>query len=264
MHDFIPILPCDDTEENGDSLARCGEVGVPAIRGDGQNQLYKDVLYCIYCTKPAVIISRNKQQNEAWSINRILTGWCSLRIWPFQRERRRQTRSRGEGGTCPRWWRSSCTCWLPQSTAASSESPLFITYTHAGAHTFRGIFCCHNAHSFPLATLRWVCSCTKQYTHMLPTYCKEPEDDHTCAHHIGICILEGKMIQLHVKDRNMIQKTFPWRDVNLSNQQGKVQHDPDDTQWCDQQVIAIPPALPVTRRRHGYQLHGHLGNNTNT
>lgn len=33
---------------------------------------------------------------------------------------------------------------------------------------------------------------------MLPTYCKESEDDHTCAHHIGICILKGKMIWLFV------------------------------------------------------------------
>lgn len=39
-----------------------------------------------------------------------------------------------------------------------------------------------------------------------------------------------------------------------------MQDDPDDTQRCDQQVIAIPPALPVTRWRHGYYLHGYLGN----
>lgn len=38
MHDFIPIFACDNTEENGDSLARRGEVGMPAIRGDRQNQ----------------------------------------------------------------------------------------------------------------------------------------------------------------------------------------------------------------------------------
>lgn len=33
VHDFIPIFPRDNPEENGDGLARCGEVGVPAILG---------------------------------------------------------------------------------------------------------------------------------------------------------------------------------------------------------------------------------------
>lgn len=26
-------------------------------------------------------------------------------------------------------------------------------------------------------------------THMFPTYCEEPEDNHTCAHHVGVRIL---------------------------------------------------------------------------
>lgn len=34
VHDFIPVFPCDNPEENSDSLARCGEVGVPANRRD--------------------------------------------------------------------------------------------------------------------------------------------------------------------------------------------------------------------------------------
>lgn len=35
MHDFIPIFPRDNAEENGDGLPRCREVGVPAARRDG-------------------------------------------------------------------------------------------------------------------------------------------------------------------------------------------------------------------------------------
>lgn len=35
-------------------------------------------------------------------------------------------------------------------------------------------------------------------THMLPTYGEESEDNHTCAHHVGIGILEGKMIVICV------------------------------------------------------------------
>lgn len=31
-----------------------------------------------------------------------------------------------------------------------------------------------------------------KHTHMLPTYREESEDNHTCAHHVGICILEGE------------------------------------------------------------------------
>lgn len=42
-----------------------------------------------------------------------------------------------------------------------------------------------------------------------------------------------------------------------------MQDDPDDTQRRDQQVVAIPPALPVTGWGHGYQLHGYLGNDIN-
>lgn len=32
-----------------------------------------------------------------------------------------------------------------------------------------------------------------KYTYMLPTYCKESEDDHACAHHVGVRILQGKI-----------------------------------------------------------------------
>lgn len=32
-----------------------------------------------------------------------------------------------------------------------------------------------------------------KYTHMLPTYCEESEDNHARAHHVGICILQGKI-----------------------------------------------------------------------
>lgn len=39
MHDLIPIFPCDNAEENGDSFSSCGEVGMPVIREDRQNQI---------------------------------------------------------------------------------------------------------------------------------------------------------------------------------------------------------------------------------
>ena len=52
--------------------------------------------------------------------------------------------------------------------------------------------------------------------------------------------------------------------IDFSHQQGKVQDDPDDTQRRDQQVVAVSSALPITRRRHGDQLHGHLGNHGST
>lgn len=29
----------------------------------------------------------------------------------------------------------------------------------------------------------------KYFTHMFPAYCEEPEDNHTCAHHVGVRIL---------------------------------------------------------------------------
>ena len=38
---------------------------------------------------------------------------------------------------------------------------------------------------------------------------------------------------------------------------------PDDPERRDQQVVAVPTALPVARWSHGYQLHGHLGNHHN-
>lgn len=38
MHDLIPILPRDDAEQNGDSLARCGEVGVPVAREEREKK----------------------------------------------------------------------------------------------------------------------------------------------------------------------------------------------------------------------------------
>lgn len=47
------------------------------------------------------------------------------------------------------------------------------------------------------------------YTHMLPTYCEESEDDYTCAHHVGIGILMGKMIwSLAYTDISSIPKKF--------------------------------------------------------
>lgn len=53
MHDFIPIFPCDNTEENGDSLASCGEVGMSAIRGDKTESdssinVYFTILYILH------------------------------------------------------------------------------------------------------------------------------------------------------------------------------------------------------------------------
>lgn len=37
VHDFIPIFPGDNPEENGDSLASGGEVGMPAMRRRRKN-----------------------------------------------------------------------------------------------------------------------------------------------------------------------------------------------------------------------------------
>lgn len=37
---------------------------------------------------------------------------------------------------------------------------------------------------------------------MLPTYCKESKDDHTCAHHIGVCILQEKIRWLFLDVQN--------------------------------------------------------------
>lgn len=104
---------------------------------DRIRQLCKDVFYCLNCIQPHQQETRSIMKSKVWSITGVmLTGWCSLRIWQFQREQRQQMHSRGGGGTCPRWWRSSCTCWLPRSTAASSESPLFITHRHTCSKTY--------------------------------------------------------------------------------------------------------------------------------
>lgn len=38
---------------------------------------------------------------------------------------------------------------------------------------------------------------------MLSTYCKESKDNYTCAHHIGVSILEGKIrwsLLVHVQN----------------------------------------------------------------
>lgn len=118
----------------------------------------------------------------------MLTGWCSLHIWQFQREQRQQMHSIGEGGTCPRWWRSSCTCWLPQSAAASSVLPLIITHRQSEAY-FAATK--HNLFRKITLTITNEYVLAQKYTYMLPTYRKESEDDHTGAHHVGICILEG-------------------------------------------------------------------------
>lgn len=112
MHDFIPIFPCDNAEENSDGFSCCGEVGMSVIGGHKQmcQFLPKHPLHdWTFC------ISRQEMP--------YATCLCSLHIWPFQREQLQRKHSRGGGGTCPRWWRSSCTCSQQQSAAASSVSP---------------------------------------------------------------------------------------------------------------------------------------------
>lgn len=43
MHNFIPIFPCDDTEENSDSFASCGEVGMPVKFRDTDKKKIKQL-----------------------------------------------------------------------------------------------------------------------------------------------------------------------------------------------------------------------------
>lgn len=75
------------------------------------------------------------------------------------------------------------------------------------SHSHSYIVIKHYLHSNRKKYTVQVFPCVKQYTHMLATYCKESEDDHTCAHHVGISILEGRQNQkLHQKSR--------WMDVS--------------------------------------------------
>lgn len=48
MHDFIPIFSCDDTEENGDSFACCGEVGMPVRFRDTDKKQLSDNTSSLY------------------------------------------------------------------------------------------------------------------------------------------------------------------------------------------------------------------------
>lgn len=52
MHDFIPIFPRDNTEENSDGLARRREVGMPANK---ERETEADISMKLYSTRSSVV-----------------------------------------------------------------------------------------------------------------------------------------------------------------------------------------------------------------
>lgn len=234
MHDFIPIFPCDNAEENSDGFSCCGEVGMSVIGGHKQMCQFlpkhplHDWTFCISdrkChTQPVYVLSifdRSKENNSSESI--------------AEEE---------------------------EEHAHDDEEALVHAHNNSQQqHLQCHLHKCQEKQRFCVKNIQSSHRRDTVQTYMFATYCKEPEDDHTCAHHVGVCILQEVDMELNMFTHT---HTFHEQKKRFSNQQGKMQNYPDDAKRCDQQVITISSTLPVTRRGHGYQLHCHLGNNMST
>ncbi len=71
------------------------------------------------------------------------------------------------------------------------QSHLYQSHTDTHARTFRSKSC-YSTHSFLSECTTKEYLQAQNYTHVLPTYCEKPEDNHTGAHHVGVCILRKK------------------------------------------------------------------------
>lgn len=157
MHDFIPIFSCDDTEQDRYCFPGCREVGVPAMRRG----------HSFTCSV---------QGPEAADRVGVILPVDVLSVFDSSKENDAGKRVTEEEEEHPH----------------DDEEALVHAHDHGQQqHLQRDLQTSHKSGACFRVTI-YLCGFPPpphKCTHVFPAYCEESEDNHTSAHHVGVCVL---------------------------------------------------------------------------